>query len=79
MEDGGGAVFTEWKLITKKKNQDSCTERVFICISIFMYDTITNHMNSSTAHAIVGEPFTELIPHNEEHREWKGSQLAELL
>ena len=32
-----------------------------------------------TSHAIVGEPFTELIPHNEEHREWKGSQLAELL
>jgi hypothetical protein len=32
-----------------------------------------------TSHAIVGEPFTEFIPHNEEHREWKGSQLAELL
>ena len=32
-----------------------------------------------TSHSIVGEPLTELIPHNEEYREWKGSQLAELL
>ena len=32
-----------------------------------------------TSHSIVGEPLTELIPHNEEYGEWKGSQLAELL
>ena len=32
-----------------------------------------------TSHSIVGEPLTELIPHNEEHGEWKGSQLAKLL
>ena len=32
-----------------------------------------------TSHAIVGETFTKLIPHNEEHGEWKSSQLAKLL
>jgi hypothetical protein len=52
-------------------------ERGFFLYKHTMHDT--NHTNSSTIHAIVGEPFTELIPHNEEHREWKGSQLAELL
>ena len=46
---------------------------------IFIYMNYGIVSSSLTSHAIVAEPFTELIPHNEEHREWKGSQFAELL
>ena len=35
--------------------------------------------NTHTSHAIVGESFTELIPHNKEHRKRKLAQLPELL
>ena len=32
----------------------------------------TKSRHELTSHAIVGEPLTELIAYNEEHREWKG-------
>ena len=53
---------------------------VTLCGECFMHSAVSVPARDClTSHAIVGEPFTELIPHNEEHREWKRSQLAELL
>ena len=87
MKNSSGAIFTKLKLVTKKENQDSYREgegkrererdraRENSDLYIAKHDTEFNY----TTHAIVGEPLTELTPHNEEHREWKGSQLAELL
>ena len=48
-----------------------------VCLSVCRSETTTHAI--PTSHSIVGEPLTELIPHNEEYGEWKGSQLAELL
>ena len=86
VENSSGAIFTKLELVTKKENQDSYREgwgkererdraRENSYLYIAKHDTEFNY----TTHAIVGEPLTELTPHNEEYREWKGSQLAELL
>ena len=68
-----------WKGVQERERERERERGGWERENLYLHDYYGVVSSSLTSHAIVAEPLTELIPHNEEYREWKCSQLAELL